>query len=187
MLRFVCASWSGITYLSGRSAGYSIEREHGRAMASTYTGGVALCAHKAHHLEARFAVSHWILRSGFWKNGKIAVSRGARLRAQSAAVHVKKRCLTPAAYRSRRHERHEDGTRARGFATDWARMKDPPDPHPPTGGPKAVAGGDLGRREIWSGRSRGMGRGSMCWRRSWWCGRRRGTRGVSVWAISRVG
>jgi len=56
--------------------------------ASTYTGGVALFARKAHHWEGGFAIFHWFLGVGVEKSGKIAVSRGARLRDTCAALHM---------------------------------------------------------------------------------------------------
>ena len=72
---------------------------------STYTGVVALWARNAHHWEGGFAIFHWFLGIGVEESEKIAVSRGARLRDTCAALHVfRRRCLTPAGYRSRRHD-----------------------------------------------------------------------------------
>ena len=72
------------------------EEDRSRGL-SIYTGGVALCAHKAHHWVGGFAVFHWFLGVGVEESGKIAVSRGARLRDTCAALHVfRRRCLTPA-------------------------------------------------------------------------------------------
>ncbi len=68
-----------ISYLSGRSMGIRLRKSDGRAMASTYTGGVALFAHKAHHFEGGSSIFHWFWGVGVEKSEKIAVSRGARL------------------------------------------------------------------------------------------------------------
>ena len=65
-----------------------LSNSDGRARASTYTGGVALCAHKAHHLGGGCLIFHWILGVGVEKSEKIAVSRGARLCDICAALHV---------------------------------------------------------------------------------------------------
>ena len=74
MLKIECADRVAFP-LFCRSMGIQLRKN----AASTYTGGVALCAHKAHHLVGGSSVLHWFLGAGVEKSEKIAVSRGARL------------------------------------------------------------------------------------------------------------
>ena len=79
-----------------------------RAMASTYTGGVARCAHKAHHLGGGSLIFHWFLGVGVEKSEKIAVSRGARLRAHGAPPSLRRRTAAPKRHQRRPGKRCDD-------------------------------------------------------------------------------